>query len=94
MVENPGKAPGADTFKPVNAPEPANVEENAAGYPVAIRMGRRKVRLSVIDRWRIDDEWWREQPVSRLYFEVMLAPGQRLTLYKDMISNSWHRQTY
>jgi hypothetical protein len=70
------------------------VEEDAAGLPVATRMKRRQVIMAIEDRWRIDDEWWRREPVSRLYFTVCLASGQRLVLYKDLNDGGWYRQLY
>ncbi len=92
MVENPGTALHADASKPVNTPEPVRVEEDAAGLPVAVRLPRR-LRVAVIeDRWRIDDEWWRKEPISRFYYNVLLADGQRLVIYKDLISGEWYRQ--
>ena len=42
--------------------------------------------------WR--DEWWRERPVSRLYFEVALEDGRTLTVYRDLANCEWYRQTY
>jgi hypothetical protein len=94
VVENPGETLHAGAYQPVNAPEPVRVEEDAAGLPVAVRLSRRQVIAAIEDRWRIDDEWWRTEPVSRLYFLVRVASGQRLVLYKDLISNCWYRQSY
>ncbi len=94
MVENPGKTLRADTYRPVNTPEPAQVEEDASGLPLAVRLPRRQVVASIEDRWRIDDEWWRAGPVSRLYYAVRLAPGQRLVLYKDLNDSCWYKQAY
>lgn len=94
MVTNTGKTTGADTFKPVNAPDEIQIIENAQGGPATIRMERRSLGLSVLDRWRIDDEWWREKPVARMYFEVLLTSGHRLVIYKDLASGRWYRQAY
>lgn len=95
MVKDTGKAPGADTFKPVNTPEPVHVEEDDNGYPVALRERRRRQPIAGIsDCWRIDDEWWRSEPVSRLYFTVMLDPGQRLVIFKDLARGGWYQQGY
>jgi len=92
VVENTGTALHADASKPVNTPEPVRVEEDASGLPLAVRLPRRQ-RIAVIeDRWRIDDEWWRKEPVSRLYYNVLLATGERLVLYKDLISGEWYKQ--
>ncbi len=94
MVEDTGKTLRADTYRPVNAPEPVRVEEDASGCPVAVREKRRQAAISIEDRWRIDDEWWRAGPVTRLYYAVRLASGQRLVLYKDLNDSGWYRQNY
>ena len=94
MVENTGKTLRADTYKPVNTPEALQIEEDAAGLPVAVRLKRRQAVATIEDRWRIDDEWWRAEPVSRLYYNILLASGQRLVFYKDLVSGSWYEQEY
>jgi hypothetical protein len=94
MVENTGKTLRADTYKPLNAPEALMVEENASGFPVAVKGKGRQAVFSIEDRWRLDDEWWRTESVSRLYYNVLLASGQRLVLYKDLAAGGWYRQDY
>jgi hypothetical protein len=94
VVENTGKTLRADAGKPVNAPEALKVTEDAAGLPAAVKEKRRQAVISIEDRWRIDDEWWRAAPVSRLYYNVLLASGQRLVLYKDLATGGWYRQEY
>ena len=92
MVENTGKTLRADTYKPVNTPEPVKIEESASGGPVAVMIKRRQAVITIEDKWRIDDEWWRREPVSRLYLNALLSDGQRLVLYKDLISGEWYKQ--
>ena len=94
MVPDTGKTLRADAGRPVNAPEPVKVEEDAAGFPAAVRAKRRQAVAAVEDRWRLDDEWWRREPVSRLYFSVRLASGHRVVLYKDLVSGEWYKQGY
>ena len=94
MVKNSGKTLRADTYRPVNAPEPVEVEEDSSACPYAVKIPRRQVVAAINDRWRIDDEWWRREPVSRLYYEILLASGQRLVLYKDLTGDCWYRQSY
>ena len=94
MVEDTGKTLRTDTYRPVNIPESVHVEEGSPGMPVAIRAKRRQAIATVEDRWRIDDEWWRDEAVLRLYYAVRLVSGQRLVLYKDLGSGNWYRQGY
>lgn len=94
MVEDTGKALRADTYRPVNTPESIKVEEDTSGRPVAVGTKRRQAIAAIEDGWRIDDEWWRAGPVSRLYYNTRLASGQRLVLYKDLITGDWYQQDY
>ena len=94
MVTDTGKTLRTDSIKPVNLPEPLQVEESPAGLPSFVRLKRRQKIIAIEDCWRIDDEWWRSEPVSRLYYAVILASGQRIVLSKNLIDSSWYRQTY
>ena len=60
---------------------------------IGIQSGRQLI-IAIEDRWRIDDEWWRNEPVSRFYYAVRFASGQRLVLYKDLIQGKWYKQGY
>lgn len=93
MVENSGKTAGISTYQPVNLPEPVSVEEDISGLPKAIKMRPRQIIVSIEDRWRIDDEWWRAEPVSRLYCSVLLKSGLRRVLFKDLVKNKWYQQS-
>ena len=92
MVADSGAAVRAGAGKPVNLPVPVRVEESAARLPVAVAAKHRQAIAAVIDRWRIDDEWWRSEPVSRFYYTVLLASGQKVTVYKDLVAGGWFRQ--
>ena len=94
MVEDTGKTLRADTYKPVNTPEPVKIEEDASGLPLAVRIKRRQAVTAIEDKWRLDDEWWRSEAISRLYYNVLLVSGQRLVLYKDLVTGGWYQQDY
>ena len=92
MVENSGKTLCSDScLRRVNIPQPVTVEEDASGLPAAVNLSRREGIEAVLDRWRLDDEWWRTDSVSRLYYSVMLVNGRRLTIYKDIVSGNWFK---
>jgi hypothetical protein len=48
--------------------------------------------IEILDRWRIDDEWWRQE-ISRLYYHVALEGGRLVTLFNDLIGGGWFLQT-
>jgi hypothetical protein len=75
-------------------PEPIPVEEDARGLPLAVMDKQRKRIETIDDCWRLDDEWWRPEPVSRLYYAIHLTSGQKMVIYKDLTNGSWYRQSY
>ena len=82
-------------LRPLNAPTPLRVQTDEQGRIVAIwRQGRLTPRtiVSIQDRWRIDDEWWREHAISRLYYALVLDDGTLLTVYHDLQVDAWFEQ--
>jgi hypothetical protein len=54
--------------------------------------GKTARRVEVVrERWRIDDEWWREA-ISREYHDVVLDDGRVVTLYHDLSDDLWYAQ--
>ncbi|MFW6200311.1 MAG: hypothetical protein ACOC8K_07055 [Gemmatimonadota bacterium] len=64
---------------------------SSTGSAAGSHEGGMKEVVQIREIWRIDDEWWRE-PVSRLYFEVVLEDGKRAVLYRDLTDGRWYRQ--
>jgi hypothetical protein len=49
---------------------------------------------AVQDRWRIDDEWWREAALSRMYYQLQLDGERIVTVYEDLMGGTWCLQRY
>jgi hypothetical protein len=83
-----------DRLRSLNAPEPV-VVELVANEPQAVRRskdnGGGQAIETVLETWRIDDEWWRH-PISRRYYEVMLESGKRVVLFEDLVIGCWFVQ--
>jgi hypothetical protein len=82
-------------LRPLNAPSPLRVQVDTQGRIVSLwRQGRLTPRTiaAVQDRWRIDDEWWREHAVSRVYYALVLDDGTLLTVYHDLVTDAWFEQ--
>ncbi|HEY8495254.1 MAG TPA: hypothetical protein VIN04_15275 [Myxococcota bacterium] len=61
-------------------PRPVDVRMDAAGRPVAVRgIAVEAVR----EEWLIEDRWWAADPISRLYFEVVLADGRCEVIFRE-----------
>jgi hypothetical protein len=81
-----------ERLRALDLPRRVTVRTDGAGLPLAVRGRRGFVAVEgVRDRWRIDDEWWRT-PLSRDYFEVILAGGRPLLLFRDRIGGDWYFQ--
>ena len=66
------------------------VETDAAGIPVRLRMdGTTHGEVGICNRWRLDDDWWRT-PVARAYFKLVTRDGLLCTIYLDEIRRSLH----
>ena len=95
MVAHPRAAARAHRLRPLNRAEPIQVEADESGEPQAVVLGRERLAVAVVqDRWRIDDEWWRERSVSRLYFSLLLEDGRVVTIYRDLVTGRWSQQNY
>ena len=86
----PARAAGpAGSARRLNAPQRALVETHVDGSPK--RVNRSPVAL-VREEWRVVDRWWTEEPVSRRYFDVVLAAGERAVVYLDEEVGRWFSQ--
>lgn len=95
MVKNPGTPLRPHGLRPLAGPAPLDVRAGARGEPVAVRFeGALRDVEAIQDRWRIDDEWWRERELSRMYYEVRLDGGRIVTVYRDLLAETWWLQRY
>ncbi len=93
MVPDTGKKTGADQLRPLNLPRPIAVQADG-DEPCVLIEGKRRIGVAQVqDVWKIDDEWWRN-PISRRYYQIVLADGTMRTIYHDLITDTWHEQAY
>jgi hypothetical protein len=71
------------------APTPATVEAGPDGAPVAVdRVAVEAIR----EEWLVGDRWWTPQPLRRHYFEMALADGRAVVVFRCGFSGRWYRQ--
>jgi len=56
----------------------------------------RQTVARVEEVWRVAEEWWREEPVARTYYRLVLDDGRPLTLFHDDegAGGGWFSQHY
>ncbi|HUK95996.1 MAG TPA: hypothetical protein VLU96_13210 [Gaiellaceae bacterium] len=65
------------------------VEAHVDGSP---RCVNRSAVTLVREEWRVVDRWWTEDPVSRRYFDVVLAGGGQEVVFRDEEVGCWFSQ--
>ena len=79
-------APAPAGLRPLGRPRPLQVARDAGGLPARVRFPQqtRAVAVRDIDQvWRIAEEWWRDRPLRRTYYQLRLVDGRRLTCFCD-----------
>ncbi len=77
--------------------QPIRVEVDALGAPRRIWWrGRGHPVEEVLNRWRVDEGWWRlgveDGRVWREYFKLVTRSGLLLLLYRDLAGGGWYLQ--
>ena len=88
-------SPRPPQLRPLNQPRALQVRCDDHHTPMAVALpadGRTFLEVAAIrERWRIDDEWWRNR-ISRLYYVLVLEKGQLMSLYRDLENGRWFLQ--
>jgi len=67
---------------------------------VSVRVGERDVPAAVDgvvvealrEEWLVEDRWWTPPPLRRHYFELVLADGRDVTVFRRGRRGRWYRQ--
>lgn len=95
MVQNTRATTRTSSIRRLRAPKQLEVELGNDTLPKAIALRGTVLRVADIqDRWRIDDEWWRSRPVSRVYYQLILEDRRPITLFQDLGTLQWFQQKY
>ena len=73
----------------LGAPRPAAVAADERGVPVSV--GPASVD-SVREEWVVEDRWWTGRPLRRRYFELVLANGRNVVVFRDLVGGRWFMQ--
>jgi hypothetical protein len=93
MVTHTGEKASAGALRALKQPQPVAVKSDEDGHPIGLKLRGHWVGVeTVLDRWRLDDEWWRQQPISRMYYECVVGQGIRATVFRDQVNGQWYLQ--
>jgi hypothetical protein len=73
----------------LGAPRPARVEAAADGRPAAVAA---EAVDAVAEEWVVEDRWWTGRPLRRRYFELILAGGRNVVVFRDLGEGGWYEQ--
>jgi hypothetical protein len=69
-------------------PRRVTVEAGERGVPRAVE----GVAVEAVrEEWWVEDRWWTKQ-LRRRYFELVLADGRDVVVFRGMASGHWYRQ--
>jgi hypothetical protein len=71
------------------APHPTPVRADGEGRPSAL--GPTAVQ-AIREEWLVEDRWWTGRPVRRRYFELVLADGRDVVVFRDLVGDGWKEQ--
>jgi hypothetical protein len=70
------------------APEPVAVRTDD-GTPLAVE----EVAVEAVrEEWVVDDRWWIPEKLQRHYFELALANGRSVVVFRRAFGARWYRQ--
>ena len=97
-------------MRPLGLPQPLRVRLDARGEPAELTLAARGPHRGGASRsgpshmverieevWRIAEEWWREAPLQRTYYRVVVDGGRPFTLFHDDAApplEGWYEQRY
>jgi hypothetical protein len=77
------------SLKRLSVPRPVSVAAGPGGVPAAV--GGAAVE-AVAEDWVVEDRWWTGRPLRRRYFELVLADGRNLVVFRDLRGGRWWAQ--
>jgi hypothetical protein len=61
-------------------PRPVQVRTGADGAPSAVE----EVSVEAVrEEWLVEDRWWTPRPLRRRYFELVLADGRNVVVFRE-----------
>lgn len=74
-------------------PKPIDVTAGPDGTPVSVA----GVAVEAVrEDWLVEDRWWTPKPLQRRYFELVMADGRSLVVFREPVeppeAGRWYEQ--
>ena len=93
MLKNSRKAMGHGDLRFLKNPTPLQIAIGNHQEPHSVlNKGYWLPIWKILDKWHVEDEWWKTDPIDRIYYECVLNNGKYIVMYRDCISNDWYKQ--
>lgn len=70
---------------------PAKVQEDDEFRPLAVSLDGNSLAVESIDeRVEEEDEWWADQPVTKMHYQVTLEDGRQFAIFRNMKTAGWY----
>ena len=93
VVENNSERPISVTLPPASSDRSRRPARSRQLSPETQPLSLTSLTVTAInDLWQVDDEWWRERPISRRYYQITTQDNRRLTIFKDQLNAQWYWQ--
>jgi hypothetical protein len=70
-------------------PQRASVRVDCGGAPAEVDGA---LVEGVREEWLVEDRWWTPKPLRRHYFELAMADGRALVVFRHARGRRWYRQ--
>ena len=71
-------------------PRRVGVDADSSGVPRAVDGA---LVEAIREEWLVEDRWWTPRPLRRHYFELVLADGRAITVFRGARRGTWYRQS-
>jgi hypothetical protein len=78
------------SMRRLSMPRPVEVGTGDTHLPSAVC---RTAVESITEDWVVEDRWWTGRPLRRRYFELVLADGSCVVVFRDLERGRWFSQS-